>query len=257
MQHKSHKIIRTSSKGVVRDRVVTRSHSQTDVPSQGAGPSHASGSNMVPAGVPPGYPTSELHPKHGHPHFPPTAPPSFLQYGQPAASSSSTTFSTSAQGSAYAAVYSRAQKAAQAMLSPTARQQLAEDERKRKKAVKAQNKRNRDVDDRVALNSVLPEDRRATSNPPGLVEVIRLAIEYIPALRGALQEALEQIADLENALELANETNGAVHVILSTRDDGDLNIRGDGRNKTDLLARLRGEIIRLRDIVATQGQAAS
>ncbi|KAA1473781.1 hypothetical protein DENSPDRAFT_851847 [Dentipellis sp. KUC8613] len=195
--------------------------SLSDLASHDAGPSRAPGPSTEPAG---GYSTSNVHSVQGHLHFCPTAPgPSSLpQYGQPTASSSATTLSISARdrlaGSDYAALHSRAQKAAEAILSPKARQQMAEDERKRKMAVKAQNKRNRDVDDRVALNSVLPEDRRALSNPPGQVEVIR-----------------------------KDETNRAVCVILSTRNEGP---QRKEVVATDLLACLRNEKHRLMDQIA-------
>ncbi|KAA1473785.1 hypothetical protein DENSPDRAFT_882291 [Dentipellis sp. KUC8613] len=182
------------------------------------------------------------------------------QYGQPVASSSTTTLSTSSHdrlaGSDYVALHSRAQKAAEALLSPGAKQQMAEDERKRKMAMKAQNKRNRDVDDRVALNSVLPEDRRAVSNPPGLVEVIRSAIDYIPKVRDDLRDAQEQIADLENALELATETNLAIGTVVGIHDDDD-----DGQEERDarttyLLTRSQNEISQLKNRLAALTYAA-
>ncbi|KAA1473768.1 hypothetical protein DENSPDRAFT_840266 [Dentipellis sp. KUC8613] len=92
------------------------------------------------------------------------------------------------------------------------------------------------MNDRVALNNVLPEDWRTQSDPPGLVEVMRKAIEYIPGAR-------QRITDLEGALSLAYETNDVVSLLLNTqaRQRQSENVQTVG-----LLVRLQEEISRLR-----------
>ncbi|TFY63054.1 hypothetical protein EVG20_g6475 [Dentipellis fragilis] len=258
MHHKSHKITRKTSKGVVRDRVITRSlsRSQLDAASHGAGPSNASGSSMVPLGVPPGYSTPGLNPMHRSPHFPPPVPPSFLQHGQPipVASSSATAPWTSAHGGqagdTYVAVLAREQKAAQAAASPRLKRSLTDEERREKRVEKSQKKRARDVDDRVALNNVLPEDRRARSDPPGLVEVMRKAIEYIPEVRSDLEWAQQRIPDLQDALKLAYETNDVVEMLLGTRGEEAQQAQDEGFQTANKFMRLQGEIRQLRAQIA-------
>ncbi|TFY63065.1 hypothetical protein EVG20_g6480 [Dentipellis fragilis] len=90
------------------------------------------------------------------------------------------------------------ENAARAALSPKVRHKVSEDVRRRNKADKAQRKRNRDVSDRVNLNNVLPVGRRASTKPPGLVEVMRKATEYIPEVQGDLEAAQKRIAELED-----------------------------------------------------------
>ncbi|KAA1473778.1 hypothetical protein DENSPDRAFT_882288 [Dentipellis sp. KUC8613] len=260
MHQKSHKISRKRSQGVVRDRVITRSlsRSQLDAASHGAGPLHASGSGIVPSGVPPGYPTPGLHSVHNNPQFPPPVPPSFLRYGQPTpmpiASSSAPAPSTSARGGqagdTYAAAPTREQKAAQAASNPRLKRSLTDEERRGKRVEKSQRKRDRDVDDRVALNNVLPEDWRVQSSRPGLVEVMRKAIEYIPEVRSDLEWARQHAVSLQNALGLAYETNGVLNMILGTGAEDVQRIHDEGFQTANLFTHLQGEIRQLRAQIA-------
>ncbi|KAA1473793.1 hypothetical protein DENSPDRAFT_851854 [Dentipellis sp. KUC8613] len=163
------------SRNPVRKRAVKRSFLQLNSSEQDPGPSHALDSETVPISAP--------------------------------------THSGTAS-SAHAATHGRAEKAAWAAATPKLKRELSNEIRKRKEAEKAQRKRDRDVDDRVKLNNVLPQDRRATGSRPGL-DVVRRAAEYIPEVESALQAALQRNEELERRLAVEAETRAAVDILLS------------------------------------------
>ncbi|KAA1473791.1 hypothetical protein DENSPDRAFT_297226 [Dentipellis sp. KUC8613] len=225
---RSQKQRRKKSRSPARKRAVTCSFSQVDALAQEAGPSHASGSGTVSSGAPPGYPTFEMQTMDDAPFSPQAGPSSSLSYGQQTADASSpatmselTLLSPShneagpSSLTTYPAIQTRAQKAAQSASLPKLKRQVSNEARQRR-AEKAQRKRDRDVEDRVNLNSVLPEDRRCYANPPGLVEVIKRATIYIPEVQCALQGAHQRIEQLERSLDSEVCTNKAVGIILST-----------------------------------------
>ncbi|TFY63057.1 hypothetical protein EVG20_g6476 [Dentipellis fragilis] len=260
--YKPQKLLRKESQSTVRDRVVTRSYSQLDVASHEAGPSHAPASGAVLTGVPPDYLGPGLQATHSVPYFPMPGPPSFLQHGRQVLAASSRTISHSrsseseTRGSACPAMHGRAQeKATRAAAAPRLKQHLS-DEIRKKKAEKAQKKRDRDVDDRVNLNNVLPEDRRVKTDPPGLVEVIRRVTEYIPEIRSENQTLRRRNAMLEGQMDLASETNSVLTTLLHAVDT--TNEAEDERTRTrNLLIRLEAEIGQLRAQVAGKGVASS
>ncbi|TFY63059.1 hypothetical protein EVG20_g6470 [Dentipellis fragilis] len=205
-----------------------------------AGPRYYSG--MMLTGAPPGY-------------LPQPGPSAFLvPYGQsamaassPATLSETTLFSASyneagpSHSNAYPAIHTRAQeKAVQSASLPKLKRQLS-DETRKKRADKAQRKRNRDVDDRIKLNNALPEDIRCPTDPPGQVEVVRRAAEYIPGVRSQVQALQQRVEDLEHTVELQSTTRDVVSTMLGAQGSESANAAS-----ALLILRLEEEIDRLR-----------
>ncbi|KAA1473757.1 hypothetical protein DENSPDRAFT_851834 [Dentipellis sp. KUC8613] len=180
---------RKGSRDSLRDRYLARSRSQTDVAIQSP-PAPSQPLETVPSAVAPSSQTG-LYIAQDAAFFPSQPGPSlFIPYEEPVFTvSSPETLSEGVIGSSHNEVasgsasrtHARAQeKAARAASAPTVKHKITDEVRK-KRAEKAKRKRGRDVDDRIRLNNVLPEDRRATLDPPGLVETMRKGARTIPA----------------------------------------------------------------------------
>ncbi|KAA1473759.1 hypothetical protein DENSPDRAFT_295568 [Dentipellis sp. KUC8613] len=162
---------------------------------------------MMLTGAAPSFSTLEMHAMPG--------PSSCVPYGDSALTASQpTALSRTATSSSYdgtisgtsSTSHTRAQeKAARAATAPRLRRQLSDEIRKKKRAEKAKRKRDRDVEDRINLNSVLPEDRQAAANPPGLVEVIRESRNYILELKSELDEERRRNSTLQALTDLAQQ----------------------------------------------------
>ncbi|KAA1473764.1 hypothetical protein DENSPDRAFT_295720 [Dentipellis sp. KUC8613] len=212
-QQQQQKQLRKGNRSIIRDPIVTRSRSQLNVASCDAVPSHASGS-----GGPHDYLELGSQATLGAPYFPMGGLSSFRQHGQPVLAAASWAIShvksseSETRESADPVIRARAhEKVAWAISSPKAKHQMTEEERKRRNADKAQKKRDRDVEDRVRLNNVLPEDRQAVLDRPGPVEVMRNAIEYIIELRS-------ECVDLRAELHREQETNRVIRILIGAQE---------------------------------------